>query len=177
MTNFQTIEQLHKAFYETMKTIYQDNPNYQFSSVIIDAFKQHESALCQPEIPQPKIQHPEETEPTRGRGCLITWTASMIADLGQMNDFDVAQKWDLSMSAVNKKRLSLNIESYRKQKSNGARGKGINWTGPMIAELGTMTDKLYAEKWGLTESAVFQKRRKLKIPSNRSTLGKAFRNQ
>ena len=113
MTNFQTIEQLHKAFYETMKTIYQDNPNYQFSSVIIDAFKQHESALCQPESPQPKIQHPEETTITRGRRCHITWTAPMIADLGQMNDSDVAQKWDLSMSAVNKKRLSLNIESYR----------------------------------------------------------------
>jgi hypothetical protein len=65
------------------------------------------------------------------------WTEEMLADLGTMSDYKVADKYNLCQVVVFKERVRRGIEPFRK---NSKWNPVIEWTPELEALLGTMSD-------------------------------------
>lgn len=73
--------------------------------------------------------------------------------------------FSMMVEELMKREQEIIAESRTKHLVSG-RPKGRRntiWTDEMMAELGKMTDKAYAEKWGMSHGCVYKKRRRLKI--------------
>ena len=80
---------------------------------------------------------------------------ALIAQLGKRFDSELAAEFTISRHFVQKERLRRKIRAFQR----------VNWSPTWIRKLGQMSDTELADKMGITDSAVFAKRRSLGIPS------------
>lgn len=99
-----------------------------------------------------------------------SWHQDVLPSLGKQTDADIARKHGLTARQVGYLRKSLNIDPVCKSR----------WLGEVSKQIGVVPDAVLAEKIGVSESAVQQKRKSRELkherwgmpPEARALLGK-----
>lgn len=100
----------------------------------------------------------------------IRWNESLVARLGTVTDRELADELGISRHAVLRQRASRGIKAHGRPFGQAQFERSLAWRTRARSLLGTMPDQAIAASFGVSKPAVCLWRRKLGIPSYRSTL-------
>lgn len=94
------------------------------------------------------------------------WNPERDALLGTDSDRNIATRLGVSPAAVWERRQKLGVAPYGGSDLHGGSDLYDDfWTPERDALIGTVSDRQLAREWGLSQSTVWERRRKLHIPS------------
>jgi transcriptional regulator with XRE-family HTH domain len=93
----------------------------------------------------------------------VEWTREMLDLLGKISDQELAERFNLFAESQSR-RHAIEIVSRKRNSLGIPPWKSHRWTSASLAKLGNVSDGELAKEIGVTVSAVFLKRRRLKVP-------------